>query len=349
MQFFPPVMMHFVLPTSRTQLVSLYVAAAFSVAITLALRTVLDPLLQDSLPYYPFYFAICAATVLGGVGPGLFALSLAFVLGNYFFQTPRYMFDLTDPEAAMSAFRFLSLGFVIVMMVAWGRKWRSTYLEVSEKVRVDQEKRRQQEANTRHLLTSLGDALLTVDTAGHVTYMNPKAESLSGWSLDEACGRPAADVLPLIRGNDGARLPDPLEKAMREGSASTLPPGTWLRQRSGGQCPVDDSAAPIRNEAGEILGAVIVFREAVVDRPKFTVAALHLQATSGWEILDGGSRQRLHTACCDWIKREWHPSEHTVRMVHLNGYDLIIRQDSGLASNDGTQALSFTVRYERKI
>ncbi|HJX29865.1 MAG TPA: PAS domain S-box protein [Thermoanaerobaculia bacterium] len=111
------------------------------------------------------------------------------------------------------------------------------------------------------ILSSIGDAVITTDNQSNVTFLNPAAEALTGWPHDEAAGRSLDDVFRIV--NEQSRLPveSPVAKALREGTVVGLANHTCLIARDGTEIPIDDSAAPIRDERGEISGVVLVFRD----------------------------------------------------------------------------------------
>ncbi len=110
-------------------------------------------------------------------------------------------------------------------------------------------------------LGSIGDAVITTDVRARVEYMNPVAESLTGWPLSEAAGRPVSDVFDII--NEITRNPpeSPVEKSLRQGTVVGLANHTVLRHRAGIEYAIEDSAAPIRDSTEHIIGCVIVFRD----------------------------------------------------------------------------------------
>jgi PAS domain S-box-containing protein len=113
----------------------------------------------------------------------------------------------------------------------------------------------------RVTLSSIGDAVISTDVEGRVTFMNRVAESLTGWGEVEALGRSLTDILQVI--NEQSRQPvgNPALRALREGTIVGLANHTILIAKDGTEWPIDDSAAPIRSEQGEVLGAVLVFRD----------------------------------------------------------------------------------------
>jgi PAS domain S-box-containing protein len=110
-------------------------------------------------------------------------------------------------------------------------------------------------------LRSMGDAVITTDVEGRVRNLNEVAARLTGWSTELAAGRPLAEVLPLVDG-EGRPIESPVSRVIAEGVVLGLSPDTSLVARDGRRIPVQDSAAPIRDDAGEVVGAVVVFRDA---------------------------------------------------------------------------------------
>jgi len=113
----------------------------------------------------------------------------------------------------------------------------------------------------RVTLSSIGDAVITSDPSGAVTFMNPVAERLTGWTADEAAGRPLSDVFHIV--NEFSREPveNPADRAVRHGVIVGLANHTLLIARDGTEYPIADSAAPIIDDARKILGVVLVFHD----------------------------------------------------------------------------------------
>jgi len=123
-----------------------------------------------------------------------------------------------------------------------------------------------QKERLRVTLASIGDAVVCTDGAGKVDFLNPVAETLTGWTLEEARGRPLPDIAPLV--NEDTRLPlrNPAEMVLRTGETLALANHTILVSRRGGDIPVEDSAAPIRAEDGAVTGVVLVFHDVAAKR-----------------------------------------------------------------------------------
>jgi PAS domain S-box-containing protein len=110
-------------------------------------------------------------------------------------------------------------------------------------------------------LSSIGDAVITTDLDGKVTFLNPVAETMTGWKSEEAGGQPLETVFNII--NEQTRQPadNPITKVLREGVVVGLANHTALIARDGTETAIEDSAAPIKDAAGRIFGAVMVFHD----------------------------------------------------------------------------------------
>ncbi len=110
-------------------------------------------------------------------------------------------------------------------------------------------------------LDSIGDGVVCADVEGNITFLNLVAETLIGWSLLEACGRPMAEVLRIIHATTREAIPDLMERVMEQNRTDHLPSDSILVRRDGTEVPIEDSVSPIRNREREVIGAVIVFRD----------------------------------------------------------------------------------------
>ena len=115
-------------------------------------------------------------------------------------------------------------------------------------------------------LNSIGDAVISTDVAGNVTYLNAVAESMTGWSRQEASGRPLQDVLRIIDGDSREPALNPLAMAMLHNKSVSLSANCVLIRRDGYESGIEDTAAPIHDARGQVTGAVIVFHDVSVAR-----------------------------------------------------------------------------------
>ena len=110
-------------------------------------------------------------------------------------------------------------------------------------------------------LNSIGDGVMATDADGHVTLLNPLAEKLTGWTQAEAAGRPAEEIFHTI--DEETRQPGtiPVKETLAHGTVHGLANHTILIARDGSECAIADSCAPIRDHDGQVVGAVLVFRD----------------------------------------------------------------------------------------
>jgi diguanylate cyclase (GGDEF)-like protein/PAS domain S-box-containing protein len=110
-------------------------------------------------------------------------------------------------------------------------------------------------------LNSIGDAVICTDISGKITFLNIVAEKMTGWTCDEAKGRPMTEVLMILDATTRETTPNPMVLALDENRTVHLPTNCLLVRRDGFETPVEDSVAAIHNKEGQATGAVIVFRD----------------------------------------------------------------------------------------
>lgn len=115
-------------------------------------------------------------------------------------------------------------------------------------------------------LHSIGDAVITTDINGHIEYFNPMAEALTAWSQHDAKGLPLTTVFRIFHEETRQIVSDPVQVALQAEKSVELPQNTVLITRDGRELGIDDSAAPIRDRNGQIVGAVLVFRDVTHQR-----------------------------------------------------------------------------------
>jgi PAS domain S-box-containing protein len=135
-----------------------------------------------------------------------------------------------------------------------------TTRDITARKQAEEELNRQREW-LRVTLASIGDAVITTDAAGRVTFMNAVAGALTGWSLHEASARPVTKVFNIINEHSRQAVVSPVTRVLNEGVIVGLANHTLLVRRDGTEVPIDDSGAPIREVDGKTLGVVLVFRD----------------------------------------------------------------------------------------
>jgi diguanylate cyclase (GGDEF)-like protein/PAS domain S-box-containing protein len=126
-------------------------------------------------------------------------------------------------------------------------------------------------------LNSIGDAVACTDVSGNLTFLNLVAEKLTGWSWQEAAGKPMAAVFRILDTTNREIIPNPMDRAVLRNQTLHLPANSILVRRDGFEIPIEDSVAPIHDGEGHAAGAVIVFRDVSAAR------AMALQMTHSAE------------------------------------------------------------------
>ena len=227
-----------------------YGAAVAAVVPALLLRLGATPWLGPTIQYLTFFPAVLVASWFGGFGPGVAAAAMA-TLASFVWILPDDGLALVSQQLnGLLVFAVVSLG--IAYLGGLMRKAQAA--------------ERRSALEWRTTLASIGDAVIVTDRRGHVRFVNPVAERLTGWTLNDALDRPIDEVFAIADDEKLQPIPSPVARVLREGKPFALAGHTALRHKSGGWRPVADSAAPVRNEAGEIDGVVLVFRDQTAER-----------------------------------------------------------------------------------
>ncbi|MFQ6125653.1 MAG: PAS domain S-box protein [Candidatus Heimdallarchaeota archaeon] len=126
-------------------------------------------------------------------------------------------------------------------------------------------------------LKNTGEAVIVTDTKGVITYLNPVAEVLTGWKYEDALGQVLTNVFHIINEETRALAKNPVRKALQDGRVVSLSNHTILIAKDGAEFPIDGSAALVRNEAGTLLGVVLIFRD-ITERKRAMAALREAQA-----------------------------------------------------------------------
>jgi PAS domain S-box-containing protein len=175
------------------------------------------------------------------------------------FQIPMvYLTAYTDKETLNRAKITEPYGYILKPFEA--RDLATTIEMALYKHQIEQQLR-EREQWLAMTLKSIGDAVITTDAQGLVTFMNPVAEALTRWNSEEVLGNDLCCVFHAINERTREVIENPVKLVLKEGVTVGLENHTLLITKDGNEIPIDDSAAPIKNDAGNILGAVLVFHD----------------------------------------------------------------------------------------
>ncbi|MBI4642522.1 MAG: PAS domain S-box protein, partial [Deltaproteobacteria bacterium] len=188
-------------------------------------------------------------------------------------QTPWFMVTKVDKTEILAEARyraqvtFLFVGlFILLAAAVTAYCYRQRQFALFKELYRSERERRQAHEEFRITLYSIGDAVITTDTAGLVKQMNHMAEQLTGWPEAEARGRPLEEVFHILNEETRTTVENPVHRVLREGKVVGLANHTLLIARDGTESPIADSGAPIRDESGAIIGVVLVFRDQTQER-----------------------------------------------------------------------------------
>ncbi|HEV7280209.1 MAG TPA: PAS domain S-box protein [Pirellulaceae bacterium] len=234
----------------RSQIVG-YAVAAVATAVTTAIAVVVARNGGGYVPPLIYVPGIVIAAGIGGLGPGLLATTLAGLAATYFLFLP-VGFAIADPNDYVRLSFLVGVGILLSGLLAATRRRREDIDEERERLRIT--------------LASIGDGVIRTDAMGRVTGINGVASELTGWSEEEGLGRSLTEVFRIVHETTHAEVDNPALRALREGRIVALANHTILLSKDGTARSIEDSAAPIRDSSGRVIGAVLVFRDVTAGR-----------------------------------------------------------------------------------
>jgi PAS domain S-box-containing protein len=198
------------------------------------------------------------------------ATVLSGFIAWYVHMPPAYSFALADSEGIAQLTIFLLASSMISVLA-------ESLHRTKRRAQEGERKEQQQSAQFRVTLESIGDAVIATDAKGCVTYINPVAENLLGYSSAHAKTQTLGQVFNIVNEFTRRVAENPVERVLREGHIIGLANHTVLMRPDGIEVPIDDSAAPIHDDAGAIVGVVLVFRD-ITERRRAEKATATLAA-----------------------------------------------------------------------
>jgi PAS domain S-box-containing protein len=172
----------------------------------------------------------------------------------------------------------------------------------------------------RVTLESIGDAVIATDMNARITFMNPIAAGLTGWSTAEAVGKPVEGVIHIVNEDTREQVPNPVRKVIESGGIELLANHTILLRKGGGELPIDDSAAPILDNDGRMIGVVLIFRD-ISERKQAEAALLQMnqeleQRVAERTKLAEGRAERLQNLSIELIEAEERERRKFAELLH---------------------------------
>ncbi len=206
-------------------------------------------------PFLTFYPALMISALIWGLGPGLAATGLGALAADYSFIPPIGSLGITNLPDGIALAIFCFIGVFISVITDRLRQARAEQIK------------RESEQRWATTLASIGDAVIATDVSGRITFMNPVAEDLTGWTFGDASMKPVGEIFNIVNEQTRREVESPVTKVLREGIVVGLANHTILVKKNGTEVPIDDSGAPVTDEDGTTTGVVLVFRD-ITERKK---------------------------------------------------------------------------------
>ncbi|MCE3285248.1 MAG: domain S-box protein, partial [Steroidobacteraceae bacterium] len=260
-----------------------------------AARLLLDPLLGDSLPLVTLYAAVAVVACLTGHRAALAVAVLGYLACHVLFLTPRGVLDFSTTRDVAGVLAYLCTVLIIVFIAQRLRQARDAASRDGDLLQTT--------------LASIAEAVITTDSDGRVTYLNAAAERLTGWTNDDAVGQPVAQVARVVDEASATDIENPALQALRVDTAVILQPGAAVVARDGRTLtPVEDSASPIKDQAGRTRGCVLVVRDTTDQRRLEVEKALGLASTRLLASIVESSDDAILSKSLDGTIRSWNAS-----------------------------------------
>ncbi|MDD3813645.1 MAG: PAS domain S-box protein [Desulfocapsaceae bacterium] len=244
----------------------------FAVTVTLAVLLIRMGIMSsfEGRPLlFIFMFPIILSAVLGGLGPGLTATGIAAASTAYFVP-PSHTFWI-DQQQGLFMLALLIINGILISVLS----------EVLIKTREQAEASRQYQAV---VLASIGDAVISTDSRGHISFLNPEAEHLTGWTYQQAVGQPLMTVFKIINEQTRELIDNPAKKILASSQPANITIQALLLARDGREIAIHNNIAPIRKTNGILLGTVLAFRDD--SKRRKTEAALQQECKRNQRYLD---------------------------------------------------------------
>ena len=222
--------------TATTNHVFRYGSAVLIIALATILRLLFDPVLAYRFPFITFFLGVVLVAWLAGQGPSLAGLVLSCLLSAYFILPPRGTLLVEGQDNQIGLGIFFLAGLAVALLSGSLRNAQRQSMRA-------QESERGQRQQLQVTLRSIGDAVIATDHEGRVTFLNPVAESLTGWSPAEARQAPLVKIFRIINEQTRQPVEDPVARVLRDGRVVGLGNHTVLIAKNGSEKQVRQKKA----------------------------------------------------------------------------------------------------------
>lgn len=264
-------------------------------------RWLLNPVLAENVPFITYLLAVVAAAWHGGLRPAILATVLSLLLVWALFMPPRFSFELSRAADVYGLLVFLVVGLAVAGLSGRMREaqGRAVFAEHAA---------REQSELLHTTLVSIGDAVIATDVEGRITNLNRVAEQLTGWTIESAIGQHLDMVFHIVNETTRQPVDCPVTRALQDGVIVGLANHTILIAKDGSERAIDDSAAPIRDRRGHIVGSVLVFRDITERRNLERRDAERLIASRFLASIVESSEDAIVSKSPDGIIQSWNAS-----------------------------------------
>ena len=256
-----------------------YGFAVVVTTLTLLARLGFSPWVNSRPLLVVFFLPILFSAYVGGLGPGLVATFITAISTEYYLMPPTHSFSFAKPMDFIQWLFLVAAGVVASIL--------------NEALHRARRRANSNESLYAVTLASIGDAVITTDAQGRVTFLNGEAEHLTGWTNADAAGKSLPTVFRIVNEETRITVEDPVEKVFRTNGVVGLANHTVLIARDGREFIIDDSGAPIRGADETIIGVVLVFRDNTGKKraedslrrsERFLQNTGHIAMVGGWEF-----------------------------------------------------------------
>ncbi len=248
------------------------VVGVLAAVLAAAIRLQFLEVLELRSPFLTFYPVVAIAALYGGLEAGLLATAVSAAITDYFWMEPLGHLAVTNSADLITMVVFLASGSLISYLADMTYRAQARANKAENQLKITAERKKaiavlqESEERYRVTLSSIGDAVIATDASGLVTFLNPIAAQMTGWESGAASHQSIQNIFRVINEQTRQSAQNVVERVLREGNIVNLANHTALISRDGREIPIEDSAAPIKDGSGNLVGVVLVFHDVTQKR-----------------------------------------------------------------------------------